>query len=766
MKKPASQALNLALVFCLIHAAPLVGIAQQQRRPATPTPTPAPASTQTPEQQPAPDDDREDDVVRITSNLVQLDVVVLDKEGRQVTDLQAEDFEILEDGKPQPITNFSYVALNVASTPTTAAPVDKNAPRVPPRTLRPEQVQRTMALVVDDLGLSFESIPAVRRTLKKFVDEQMQPNDLVAIVRTRAGMGALQQFTSDKRLLHAGIEKIRWYPQGRGGISAFAPIETQPVTRDGDERRGPGASARERDDRAGDRDAELEQNEFREEVFSVGTLGALNYIVRGLRELPGRKSVMMFSEGFSLNRTDGQSQRLLDALRRLTDMANRASVVVYTIDPRGLMFTGMTAADNTANVSAEQLERELSARGQKLIDTQQGLEYLSRQTGGFTVRDTNDLTRGVRRVLDDQKGFYLIGYRPDAATFDPVRGRARFHNVTAKVKRAGLRVRTRNGFYGFTDEEVRKPTRGTRREQIVRALVSPFATGGVQLRLTSLFGNAENVSFVTSLLHINSQHISLREDADGWRRAVVDLVALTFGENGAIVDQVDRTETIRLRGQAYERFLRHGLVYVMKVPVKKPGAYQLRVAVRDEASQRVGSASQFIEIPDLKKNRLALSSIIITNSQAQMSANASNNQGATASQTTTAQEQNTFGADAQSSDRPDASFDASLRRFRRGASVDYFYHIYNARLDKATGRPQLQTQMRLFRDGQQIVAGKEMPFDAGKQTDLKRLAAGSRIRLGRDLAPGEYVLQVVVTDLLAPEKRRTATQWIDFEIVE
>jgi hypothetical protein len=106
----------------------------------------------------------------------------------------------------------------------------------------------------------------------------------------------------------------------------------------------------------------------------------------------------------------------------------------------------------------------------------------------------------------------------------------------------------------------------------------------------------------------------------------------------------------------------------------------------------------------------------------------------------------------------------ALRRFRLGEDIDCYFNIYNPRLDPA-GRPRLQTQLRIFRDGQQVYAGQPVPFDPGQQTDMKTLHDGTRMRLG-GLAPGEYVLQVVVTDLLAPEKRRTVTQWTDFEVVK
>ena len=173
-----------------------------------------------------------DDVVRISVTLVQVDAVVTDEKGKQVTDLKPEDFQILEDGRSQRITNFSYIS-NVSPKPaqpaTPAGPPDKLAPPVPSRLLRPDEIKRTMALVVDDLSMSFESIAYTRYALKKFVDQQMQPGDLVAILRTGAGIGALQQFTSDKRQLYAAIERLRWNSWGVGGIGAFGPISSDPL---------------------------------------------------------------------------------------------------------------------------------------------------------------------------------------------------------------------------------------------------------------------------------------------------------------------------------------------------------------------------------------------------------------------------------------------------------------------------------------------------------------------------------------------------------
>jgi VWFA-related protein len=716
------------------------------QQPSTQT-TPTQASAQaTPTPQSTPAEESEEDVVRITTNLVQFDAVVTDRQGHQVTDLRPEDFEVFLDGKKQELTNFSYISeesgVQMAATPPAPRLADRNAPPVPPARLRPEQVRRTVALVVDDLGTSFQSLAYVRQALKKFVDEQMQPGDLVAIMRTSAGMGALQQFTSDKNILYRAIEHVRWNPSGRSGISAFAPVEPDAFAQ---AKQQSGLS----NNNAGGNDPSSDLDEFREELFSVGTLGALNFIVRGMNELPGRKSVVMFSDGFQIyDREDPtKNQRIVDNLRRLIDLANRASVVVYTVDARGLQTAGLTAADDTDGRSTQQINDLLTSRLDKLISTQEGLQYLADKTGGFLVKNNNDMSGAIRRVLEDQRGYYLIGFRPDASVFETVRGRRHFNNLQVKVKRPGLRVRSRAGFIGFTDAEA-KPVRRTRVEQLIGALASPFSSGDVPLQLTSLpGGDTARGSYVTSLMHIDMGGVRFTDEADGWHKAVLDVVALTFGEEGNVIDRIDRTETVRVRAATYDAVRRNGLVYTMQVPVKKAGAYQLRVAVRDAATEKLGSASQFVEVPNLKKDRLALSGIIMQSSGFTAAQLLSSGIGAAGEQAT-----------------PDPQGSPAVRRFHVGDEVDYYFNIYNARLDSA-GRTQLQTQMRLFRDGQQIYAGQPTPFDPGKQTDTKNFHDGSRIHLNAGLAPGEYVLQIIVTDALAPEKRRAATQWIDFEIV-
>jgi hypothetical protein len=196
--------------------------------------------------------------------------------------------------------------------------------------------------------------------------------------------------------------------------------------------------------------------------------------------------------------------------------------------------------------------------------------------------------------------------------------------------------------------------------------------------------------------------------------------------------------------------MREGLVYRLDLPVPKPGSYQFRVAVRDASSSRIGTAGQFVDVPNLNNGRLVLSGITVSDFAESKTPQPAANPGST--QPT-------------ADNRPLMSGPAQ-RRFRTPSNLFFGYVIHNAQLDKATQQPRLVASMRILRDGKVIFEGQEKPVDLSGQTDLKRIMAGGALQLGTEMAAGEYVLQITVTDMLAGEKHKTATQWIDFEIVK
>jgi len=712
----------------------------------------------------------QDEVVKISVTLVQIDVSVTDKKGRPVSGLKPGDFEIYEDGRRQQITNFSFIAPVAvpAHEESPAKPAAKEllpAPPPPPSNPKPNQVRRTIALVVDDLTLTIESSPYVRQALRKFVDEQMQQGDLVAVVRTGAGMGALQMFTMDKRILYSAIERVRWSPSS-AALYSFAPVVTNLVNPDKfiaiqrmDRSLGESDPATTLPQRATD-----EADRFRQETFAVGTMGAMQFVINGLRDLPGRKSIVLFSEGLKMFTREQSIIRVRDALRNITDLANRSSTVIYTMDARGLQSLTVNAGDDlsgdfdspgSSKSQATWLFESLAhgkARADEFFESQDGLNALAQQTGGFFIRNTNDLSGGIRRVLNDQENYYLIGFVPEATTFkgDQRRG---FHTLKVTVlNRPDLRVRTRSGFYGISDEET-KALRKSTGQSLLGAVTSPFNSGDIALRLTSMFAvDPQKGAFVSSLMHIDPEGLTFSQDQNGERTTKFEVAAFTFGDNGKVVDQSIRAYTIRMTEQKYQHTLKAGIFYRVNLPIRKPGAYQLRTAVRDTSSLRVGSANQFIEVPDLKKEGLALSGIIVRGTNTGTTRTSSSSQKLTSTTEGKVEEE-------------DPSSGPAVRKFKRGMAVEYASVVYNARIDKSLNRPNLETQLRLYRDGKPVFAGKPAPFNSGGQKDLSRLVVGGSLLLGRDLDPGEYALQIIVVDK-ANQKHRAAGQWIDFEIIK
>jgi VWFA-related protein len=229
--------------------------------------------------------------------------------------------------------------------------------------------------------------------------------------------------------------------------------------------------------------------EIRENISTNGTLAAIRFVLDGLRDLPSRKYLVLFSENLQIfNRQPDASVEAM--VQHLIDAANRASVVLYSVDPRGLQVHGLTAADDARYSSPQQVAGLPMERSAAEFHSRDGLVALAAGTGGLFLRNRNDLDDAVRQVIRDTDGYYLIGYHPDSNTFDPKTGRAKFHKVTVRVKRAGLQVRSRGGFYGAPDRELQAAPSG-RDSEILHALRSPFSASGIHVRLTPLFSNSE-----------------------------------------------------------------------------------------------------------------------------------------------------------------------------------------------------------------------------------------------------------------------------------
>lgn len=278
---------------------------------------------------------------------------------------------------------------------------------------------------------------------------------------------------------------------------------------------------------------------------------------------------------------------------------------------------------------------------------------------------------------------------------------------------------------------------------MTRAMASPFTSGALRVKLTTLFSDDEKGSFINAMLYVNANDLKFEEEpAGGFHSAMIDVLAGTFDIDGQQIESVDRTWRIRLPEKTYNEILRTGLLYLAHVPVKKAGPYQMRVVLRDATSRELGSATQFIEVPDLKQGRLTLSGIALSAKAARS---------ATAGET---------GEGQLTVDDPEGS--PAVRILKSGETLIYTYHVMNARLG-ADKKPQLESQLRLFRDGKQVFATMPAALGGDKPPNPKIVISTGSLQLAK-VPPGNYILQILLVDKLQKGKDGIAAQAIDFQV--
>ncbi|HEX7085094.1 MAG TPA: VWA domain-containing protein [Vicinamibacterales bacterium] len=701
---------------------------------------------------------------RVGVDVVRIDAVVTDRDGNIVSDLTADDFELRQDGEVQRLDFVQFVSIEppapaprpapLQSTPRSAA-LSLTAPPVVSSGIARERVQRTIVLVVDDLGIAWENMEATRKALRRFIDEEMQDGDLVAITRTGAEWGALQQLTTDRRVLHAAVDQVRWTALSRREVTAFTPVndwlplpgiagplpEAAPVEGPEGHFSPPGtlfgsagrARAGERLESKRDPLQMGMADDLRQSMSSSATLNALEFTIEGIRDVPGRKAVVLISEGFHFLEEDAlrPALRVADRLRQLTDAALRTGTVIYTLDPRGLVTAGLSAMDNINVGSSASAVRHSRERMGELLATQDAMAFLAEETGGLAVLNTNDLPAGLRRISNDLRGYYILGYTPPPGTFAEPGKTPRFRKVTVRAKRPGLKVRTRKGFIGVIDPPS-DPSTLSPEEQLRLAAVSPFRESDIPLRVTAVHKYAPGDGlFVRALLHIDQRALTFEKGPDGRPQAVAEAIGLVFDESGALANGSTAQFTITL-GEDRDEPVEAGIVHSLTVPLKRAGGYQLRVAVRDVRSGAIGSAGQFFEIPPADQGQLALSSLLVGPE---------------------------IGGPTGSPDVADGEAVADAtnpiqRVFTPGTRLAYTCEIYNA-------PGPVETQIAVWRNGRRIFTAPPSTLSVPKDSRVVTAAGG--IRLEQGIAPGDYVLQISAVSTKG-KKPVAASQWTDFVV--
>lgn len=385
-------------------------------------------------------------VIRVGVDLIQIDATVTDKKGRPVSDLRLDEFTLEVDGRKRDIGNLVFFG---APNPDVTAPRGDESGTVRPA---PSLRENTVVFVIDDLNMSFASMHQTRRGLRKFASEWGETRTRAALRITSDESPAFTLF-GDAAQFEAAAAGLRYNIRSDKGMRSVRPMMSE---------RGmtAGMATAMRENLAPIPSAVLANLQQR--------LTSLVTTINSLRSLPGRKAVVLVSEGFTtlpigsapLASAGALGSLFLgepgihEELRLITEVANRASVVLYAVDPRGLIVDLPGAADDP---TPDQLNRVVQERWTDRVVSQASLQELADSTGGLAIANRNDLKGGFGDVLRDQSSYYLVGFEPAEQTFKRKSGDAKFHKIKLSVKRPGLRVRTRAGFYGVTDEEVNAP---------------------------------------------------------------------------------------------------------------------------------------------------------------------------------------------------------------------------------------------------------------------------------------------------------------------
>src|SRR6185369_2922211 len=419
----------------------------------------------------------QDEVIRVRSNEVRLDVVVKDKKGRPIRDLKAADFEILEDGVPQKVESFRFVSRE--ATPGSSESKD-GKPSDNPSTTTPTSGRRSTptvtALVFD--RLSPEARNLARKAGLAYAQEGMGSGSYTGVFGIDQSLRTVQPFTDDAQLIANAVEqatgtatstsagggpKLRENRDRSGALDQQIQSQMSDAQAAGAAQNSAGAAAA--GEAAGQAATEQKFLEMQNQMLDhyerlerdqegFATINSLLAVISPMQNLPGRKTIIFFSEGLKLPPSVQQK------FPAVINAANRANVSIYTIDAAGLRIESGTAeaARELNSIAAAGMAQQGRGndrgstgpylrsleRNEDLLrfDPRSGLGSLSDQTGGFLIHDTNDLASGMRRIDDDMNGYYFLTYVPQNKDYD-----GRFRRINVKVAKSNVEVQSRQGYY-------------------------------------------------------------------------------------------------------------------------------------------------------------------------------------------------------------------------------------------------------------------------------------------------------------------------------
>ena len=342
----------------------------------------------------------------------------------------------------------------------------------------------------------------------------------------------------------------------------------------------------------------------------------------------------------------------------------------------------------------------------------------------------------------------MLSYIPPTDTFNP-NNRGIYRQVKIISKRPGSQVRHRDGFFGVPETAL---SRARSRNPLVEAMFSPFQYNDLIVNLASGYINDPQEEYLLrAWLHLDGKNLSILDEKSEGRFISFETLAVTTDINGTIQDSHGMSLKIPIDNEIFDiAWIReHGIKFSLSVPAKKPGGYYVRVAVKDQVSGNIGSAYEYVEIPDLKKNRLSLSDIFLID----------RDEYPPQIQSATTEESLIQPYHFQ----PVTSRISVLRIYRPGERLMFKAEIYNAKTKKGKV-PDLESQFILYREGSEVFRSDTQAVDLSGLSDFKRIPIQKGLILSKTIEPGNYILQLQVKDKQAAEKHSHAAQALDFEI--
>jgi VWFA-related protein len=521
-------------------------------------------------------------VLKSNVNIVLTNVVVRDKKtGALVKDLKASDFTILEDKKPQRVSSFDYqnvdqaVALNEKSTVQgrTLADLVENNFAANPQQLRDH---RLIVVFMDLSSMQDEDIDRAVDAAEDYVKTKMQPADLVALVSMSTGLTMDQDFTSDKDVLLKDLAKYNGTDVG----STFTNGTT-------------GSTDGTSDDTSA---FAVDDTEFNS-LNTDRELLAIEAIARSLERVDQHKSMLYFSGGLTRNGIENQA-----SLRAATNEAAKANMAIYSVDSRGLQALPPVgdASKGSLRGNSAYTGKAATAQFAANYSSQETLGTLSEDTGGKAFFDSNDFGPAFQQVQHDTEAYYIVGFHSTNQAQDGT-----FRHLTIKVNRPGVTVQYRPGYYAPADFKHAKTE--DREVALTQQLRSDLPATDLPVYLQALyFRVSENQFYVPISLVVPGSglhFIAGKED-----KASLDIIGQVKNAQGLTVGNVRDTVKLALNpaANAKQKNIQYPTSFTLA-----PGKYHLKFVVRENQTGNMGSFETDLNVPDLKKTPLKMSSIVL-----------------------------------------------------------------------------------------------------------------------------------------------------------